>query len=168
MIALGIAGWSGAGKTTLATALIGIFTRGGLAVSSIKHAHHDLAFDRPGKDSYRHAEAGSREVILAANGGFALFSRAPAPGPEALLGRLAPVDLVLVEGFRDYAIPKLEVYRPALGKPPLWTGMAMLAVASDEAVEGCPVPVLDLNDPSGIADFLADALGLENYARAEE
>jgi molybdopterin-guanine dinucleotide biosynthesis protein B len=168
MIALGLAGWSGAGKTTLAAALIGIFTRGGLAVSSIKHAHHDLVFDRPGKDSYRHAEAGAREVILAANGGFALFSRAVAPGPVELLSRLAPVDLVLIEGFRDYAVPKLEVYRPALGKPPLWTSMKMLAVASDGVVEGCPVPVLDLNDPAGIADFLAGALGLESYARAEE
>jgi molybdopterin-guanine dinucleotide biosynthesis protein B len=75
---------------------------------------------------------------------------------------------VLIEGFRDYAVPKLEVYRPALGKPPLWTSMKMLAVASDGVVAGCPVPVLDLNDPVGIADFLAGALGLESYARAEE
>ena len=87
--------------------------------------------DKPGKDSYQHAEAGALEVILAVSNGFALFSRQQeAPLPE-LLERLLPVDLVLVEGFKNYSMPKLEVYRPSVGKPPLWPEMDVLAVVSD-------------------------------------
>ena len=124
MISLGVVGWSGSGKTTLLTALIPIFVQRGVRVSSIKHAHHELPLDKPGKDSFRHAQAGASEVILATNGGFALFSSKPAPELPDLLRRLLPVDLVLVEGFKNYGIPKLEVYRPSLGKPPLWPEMA--------------------------------------------
>jgi molybdopterin-guanine dinucleotide biosynthesis protein B len=160
MIALGIVGSSGSGKTTLLTALIAIFTARGLAVSSVKHAHHDLTFDRPGKDSFLHAQAGAQEVILAADNGFALFSQAKQIGLARLLERLAPVDLVLVEGFKGYDLPRLEVYRPALGKPPLWPAVEMLAVASDEALPGCTVPVLDVAAPLAVADFLMTALGL--------
>ncbi len=165
MKVLGIAGWSGSGKTALVTALIPCLRARGFSVSTIKHAHHDLALDQPGKDSYRHREAGAAEVILAGAAGFALFSAQPVePGLEALLTRLAPVDLVLVEGFRAYDFPKIEVYRPALGKPAMWPEMAVLAVASDAAVPGCPVPVLDLNAPETIADFALAALGLNTRA----
>ncbi len=161
MIVLGIAGWSGSGKTTLLTALAGIFTQQGLRVSSIKHAHHDLPLDRPGKDSYRHAEAGAEEVILATGRGFALFSKQEGVPLKALLARLKPVDLVLVEGFKDDNIPKLEVYRPSLGKPPLWPRMQLLAVASDASLADCPLPVLDLANPPAIADFISGAVGLK-------
>ncbi len=168
MVALGIVGWSGSGKTTLLTALIAIFRQRRFSVSSVKHAHHDLAFDRPGKDSFRHAQAGAEEVILASDNGFALFSTQARPGLPALLERLAPVDLVLVEGFKSYNIPKLEVYRPSLGQPPLWDQMDVLAVASDEALPACPVPVINLQSPGAVADFLVTALRLNSLSRATE
>jgi molybdopterin-guanine dinucleotide biosynthesis adapter protein len=168
MIALGIVGWSGSGKTTLLTALITILTRRGLRVSSVKHAHHALALDKPGKDSFRHAQAGAREVILATSGGFALYSSQPEGDLSALLARLSPVDLVLVEGFKDYGIAKLEVFRPSLGKSPLWPGMDVLAVASDVPLTDCPVPVLSLDDPEAVADFLMARLPLNNSSGAGE
>jgi molybdopterin-guanine dinucleotide biosynthesis protein B len=164
MMALGIVGWSGSGKTTLLTALVSIFTQRGVRVSTVKHAHHDLAFDQPGKDSFRHAQAGAQEVMLASNSGFALFSSQAELGLAALIERLVPVDLVLVEGFKNYPdLPKLEVYRPALGRPPLWPKMPMLAVISDEALPECPAPVLSLQSPGVIADFVARTLGLERF-----
>ena len=168
MIALGVVGWSGSGKTTLLTALISIFTQRGVAVSSIKHAHHDLTLDQPGKDSSRHAQAGAKEVILASNNGFALFSSKREVGLPALLERLAPVDLVLVEGFKNYDIPKIEVYRPVLGKPPLWPQMDVLAVVSDECLPECPVPVLSLEAPGAVADFLLAAFHLNGDRLAKE
>jgi molybdopterin-guanine dinucleotide biosynthesis protein B len=151
---LGITGASGSGKTTLLTALIVEFRRRGLKISSIKHAHHQLVLDQPGKDSFRHAEAGAEEVALVSSGGFALFNRTPAPDLHAVLARLAPVDLVLVEGFKANITPLLEVFRPSLGHPPLWPDIAMLAVASDADLPDCNVPVLPLGDPAAVADFL--------------
>ncbi len=168
MIALGIVGWSGSGKTTLLTGLVRVFRARGLTVSTVKHAHHDLPLDRPGKDSFLHAEAGAGEVILASGAGFALFAHGARPGLAGLLERLKPVDLVLVEGFKGDDIQKLEVYRPALGEPPLWPGMKMLAVASDVALADCPVPVLGLGEVDAIADFLQDALGLNRMSAARE
>jgi len=159
LLALGIVGWSGSGKTTLLTALIPLLRARGLTVSSIKHAHHDLPLDRPGKDSFRHAEAGAEEVILATGGGFALFSRQQ-PDLAALLARLHTVDIVLVEGFKNDAIPKIEVHRPSLGKPPLWPDMPVLAVAADAPLPDCPVPVLALDAVSAIADFITAAFRL--------
>ncbi len=168
MKVLGIVGWSGSGKTTLLTALIPCFTARGMRVSTIKHAHHAVSLDVPGKDSHRHREAGAAEVILAGSAGFALFSEhrgAPEPGLEGLLARLAPVDLVLVEGFRSYALAKIEVFRPALGKPPMWPETEVLAVASEARLDDCPVPVLKLGAPDEIADFALAALGLNQPAR---
>lgn len=166
--ALGIVGWSGSGKTTLLTALIPALRARGLKISSVKHAHHDLPLDRPGKDSARHAEAGAEEVILASARGYALFSYQRDTALSDLLARLRPVDLVLVEGFKGYEIPKLEVHRPSVGKPPLWTSMQVIAVASDEKLPDCPVPVLDLGDAQGIADFLISALGLNQMVQTKE
>ncbi len=163
MKVLGIVGWSGSGKTTLLTAMIARLAARGLTVSTIKHAHHALELDRPGKDSYRHRHAGAEETILANAARFALFSEhrdKPEPDLGDLLARLAPVDLVLVEGFKSYAFPKLEVYRPALGKPPLWPEMAVMAVASDEGLPGCTLPVLNLNEAAAVTDFVLRQLGL--------
>ncbi len=162
MKVFGLIGWSGSGKTTLLTALIPCFAARGLSVSTIKHAHHALQLDQPGKDSHRHRQAGAAETMLAHAAGFALFAgqHGAEPGLEALLARLAPVDLVLLEGFRDYDIPKLEVYRPALTKPPLWRKMAVMAVASDVPLPDCPHQVLNLNAPPEIADFVFLHLGL--------
>jgi molybdopterin-guanine dinucleotide biosynthesis protein B len=166
---LGIIGWSGSGKTTLLTALIPCFMQRGLRVSTIKHAHHRFELDQPGKDSYRHRQAGAQEVIVANDAQFALFHehRGAAPGLAALLQRLEPVDLVLVEGFKGDPVPKLEVYRAELGRPPLWPETAMLAVAADGAVQDCPYPVLPLNRPAAIADFMMKRLALEPQPSVE-
>ncbi len=162
MIPLGITGWSGSGKTTLITALIPILRARGLTVSTIKHAHHAVPLDKPGKDSFRHTEAGATETILATNAGFALIAPHGETPLDVLLTRLAPVDLVLVEGFKTALIPKLEVHRPALGKPPLWPDTTVLAVASDAPLPACAAPVLPLGQPDEIADFLIRILGLNS------
>ncbi|MGE5492035.1 MAG: molybdopterin-guanine dinucleotide biosynthesis protein B [Actinomycetota bacterium] len=163
MKAFGIAGYSGSGKTTLLEKLIPELTGRGLKVSVIKHAHHGFDIDRPGKDSYRHREAGATEVLISCGERWALMHelRTEAePSLADLLGRLAPCDLVLVEGFKTEPIPKLEVYRPANGKPPLYPERKdIVAVASDVQVDGS-VPRLDVNDPAAIADFILDFLDL--------
>jgi molybdopterin-guanine dinucleotide biosynthesis protein B len=156
-VVLGVAGWSGAGKTTLIEAVLPRLTAAGLAVSTIKHAHHGAELDRPGKDSWRHREAGAREVLVATPGRWALIHEEPGAEPDlpALLGRLSPVDLVLVEGFRRYPFSKLEVYRPALGKPPLWPEWpGVAAVASDVPLPDCHRPVLPLGDSGRIAAWI--------------
>ena len=117
---LGLAGWSGSGKTTLLTALLPLLTARGLRVSTVKHAHHGFDLDQPGKDSWRHREAGAHEVMIASSRRWALLheNEGEEPSLAALLARLSPVDLVLVEGFKSYPHPKLEVHRPALGRGP--------------------------------------------------
>lgn len=162
MRVLTLSGWSGSGKTTLLVALIPLFMQRGITVSSIKHAHHNAPLDQPGKDSFRHAEAGAQEVILTTESGFALFSRAPTKLAD-LLPRLAPVDLVIVEGFKTEPLSRLAVYRPVLGKPPPWPDTHLLAVASDVALNDCPVPVMALDKPNEIVDFLILKLGLNPH-----
>ena len=154
---LGIAGWSGAGKTTLIEAVLPRLRDAGLVVSTVKHAHHGADLDRPGKDSWRHRQAGAREVLLTTPGGWALIheAAAPEPGLHELLTRMAPVDLVLVEGFRRSPIPKLEVYRESLGKPPLWPDWPdIAAVASDLPLRSCDRPVLQLDETAAITSWI--------------
>ncbi len=163
MKVLGIVGWSGSGKTTLIEALLPRLRGFGLSVSTVKHAHHGFDMDRPGKDSHRHRLAGARETLVVSGTRWALLHEAGgdlAPLP-ALLDRLAPVDLVLVEGFKTHPFPKLEVYRSALGKPPIWPGEAAVeAIATDAAgmgaVRAAPehMSVLDLNEPDAIAAWV--------------
>lgn len=121
MNVLGIAGWSGSGKTTLILSLIGELCRRGVRVSTIKHAHHKVEIDTPGKDSYEHRAAGAYEVMLITGKRFALMHDFPNPEEETplydLVAKMAPVDLLLIEGFKSYAHPKLEVHRPSVGKP---------------------------------------------------
>lgn len=159
MKVFGFAGYSGAGKTTLIEKLIPRFTARGLTVSLIKHTHHDFDLDQPGKDSYRHRQAGAREVLLTCDKRWVLMHElrgAPEPTLEAQLAVLSPCDLVLVEGFKQTPISKLEVYRPVLGRPPLWPeNRSIVAVASDDPIV-CPLPRLDLNDPEAIARFILD------------
>ncbi|MBI4985549.1 MAG: molybdopterin-guanine dinucleotide biosynthesis protein B [Rhodocyclales bacterium] len=163
MKAFGFAGYSGAGKTTLIEALIPRFTARGLRVSLIKHTHHNFDFDRPGKDSFRHREAGAGEVMLVCDQRWAILRELrgePEPGFEEQLARLSPCDLVLVEGFKYSPIPKLEVHRPANGKPYIWTeNPDVIAVASDVVLD-IPKPLLDLNDRDRIAAFILDYVGL--------
>jgi molybdopterin-guanine dinucleotide biosynthesis protein B len=154
---LGIVGWSGSGKTTLLTALIPRLRARGLTVSTVKHAHHGFDMDRPGKDTYRHREAGAREVLVATAHRWALLHEVAGQEPDlpALLARMAPVDLVLVEGFKTHEFPKLEVHRPALGKPPIWPDWPdVAAVATDAPLPGCERTVLALNDPEAIAAWI--------------
>lgn len=154
----GLAGWSGSGKTTLVCALIPALVRRGLSVSTMKHAHHDFDIDKPGKDSYEHRRAGATEVLVASGNRWALMHElrgTPEPGSEELLRHMAPVDLVLIEGFKRESHDKLEVHRPALGKPLLAAeDPRVVAVASDAPLDGLAVPRLDLDDVEAIADFI--------------
>ena len=155
MRALGVVGWSGAGKTTLITAVLPLLAARGLRVATVKHTHHDFDLDRPGKDSFRHREAGAGEVLLVGGVRWALLHEGPPPPLGRLLSRLAPVDLVLVEGFRQEALPKIEVFRASLGRPPLWPERQdIVAIAADppETVEGRVS--LTLSNPETVAFWI--------------
>ncbi len=159
---LGLTGWSGSGKTTLLTALLPILVARGLTVSTIKHAHHGFDLDQPGKDSWRHRMAGAREVMISSGRRWALMHELDGPEPALpeLLARLAPVDLVVVEGFKANPHPKIEVFRPALGRPPIWPGRDdIVAIAADAALTA-DRPVLPLNEAATIADWAIGRLGL--------
>lgn len=162
MKVFGIAGYSGSGKTTLLEKILPRFVALGLRVSVIKHTHHDFDIDKPGKDSYRHREAGASEVLIASGTRWVLMNElrgAPEPTLEEYLERFSPCDLVLVEGFKQQAIPKLEVHRPSAGKPPLWPDNPnIVAVASDALPLDCPLPTLDLDDADAIVRFILDTL----------
>lgn len=167
MKVFGIAGRSGSGKTTLLEKLIPILKGKGLTVSIIKHAHHAFDIDRPGKDSYRHREAGAEEVLLACNSRWVLMHEVrdeKEPDLEELLSRLAPCDLVLVEGFKQEPVPKLEVHRPALGQPPLYPERSdILAVATDTLLH-TNLAQLPLNDPEAIVTYIMGQLKLEEQS----
>lgn len=158
---LGIVGWSGSGKTTLITALLPVLRARGLRISTVKHAHHGFDMDRPGKDTFRHRVAGAHEVLVTSTRRWALLHEVDGPEPRLpdLLTRLEPVDLVLVEGFKTHPFPKLEVHRPALGRPPIWpTEPEVVGVASDTVGLDCPRPVLPLNDHTAIATWILDTI----------
>jgi len=159
----GLAGWSGSGKTTLLTALIPELRARGLTVSTIKHAHHDFDIDRPGKDSWRHREAGATEVMVSSSRRWALMHElrdAPEPALDALVAQMSPVDLLLIEGFKAHPHPKLEVHRPSVGMKLLYPNDPdIVAIASDEAIPA-PLPLLPLNDVAGIAGFILDHFGV--------
>ena len=160
----GLAGWSGSGKTTVLVRLVPLLAGRGLRVSTVKHAHHGFDIDHPGKDSYRHRGAGATEVLVASAKRWALIHElheAPEPELAELLARMTPVDLVLIEGFKRDRHPKLEIWRRSNGKPLLCLDDPhIVAVASDEPVEGLPVPRLDLNDPDALARFIIGHCGL--------
>lgn len=156
---IGLAGWSGSGKTTLITRLIPLLTARGVTVSTIKHAHHGFDIDKPGKDSYEHRNAGAREVLVASGNRWALMHElrgAREPDLRELLTKLAPVDLVIVEGFKQTTPVKIEVHRSSLGKPYLYPNdPAVVAVASDVPVPPpSTIPTLALDDIETIADFV--------------
>jgi molybdopterin-guanine dinucleotide biosynthesis adapter protein len=169
MRVIGLAGWSGAGKTTLLTKVIPRLVARGCTVSTVKHAHHAFDVDQPGKDSHTHRLAGATEVLVGSAKRWALVHElrgAPEASLGTLLAKLAPVDLVLVEGFKREAHPKLEVYRAAIGKPLLHPDdPAIVAVASDAALPTARVPVVMLDDVDGIVDILlAQAAPLDDVA----
>jgi molybdopterin-guanine dinucleotide biosynthesis adapter protein len=161
----GLAGWSGSGKTTLLVALVPALIRRGLRVSTLKHVHHSIDLDQPGKDTHRHRLAGATEVVLLSPTRWTLMHELREerePTPADLLPHMTPVDLLLIEGFKRAAHDKLEVHRPAVGKPLLCTqDPRTVAVASDEALADLPVPFLWLDDVDGIAEFIIRHCGLE-------
>lgn len=158
MRVFGITGWKDQGKTTLVTALVSYFTAAGLRVSTVKHAHRDMDIDQPGRDSHRHRQAGAAEVLLASSERLAIMTElrgAEPPHLPALLARLSPVDLVLVEGFKSADHPKIEVYREDRGAPPLALTLPTIrAVAGVSGGHPLPVPLLPLDDIPRIAAFV--------------
>lgn len=157
MKVIGIAGYSGSGKTTLIEKLIPVFVKQGLRVSLVKHAHHEFDVDQPGKDSYRHRVAGCHEVLVSSAVRWAQMHElrgAPELSLAQAVQRLSPCDLVLIEGFKTAAIPKLEVYRGSVGKPLLHPhDPHIVAIATDEALV-TPLPRFDIGDLAAIVDFI--------------
>lgn len=159
----GVTGWKNSGKTGLMERLITEFTKRGLTVSSIKHAHHSFDIDHPGRDSYRHRDAGAQQVLLASRNRWALMHELrdeDEPQLIDLLKKLSPVDLVLIEGYKRDRHPKIEAHRKETGQPLIAPDDdTIIAVASDVNLD-VKIPVLDLNDTGAIADFIADFLDL--------
>ena len=154
----GLAGWSGAGKTSLMVRLLPELVGRGLSVSTMKHAHHAFDVDTPGKDSFEHRRAGATEVLVTSANRWALMHElrgAPEAHMEELVARMTPVDLLLIEGFKHHAHDKLEVFRRDMGKPLLCVAdPRVVAVASDGAVPEARVPVIALDETRAIADFI--------------
>jgi len=165
----GVTGWKDAGKTGLMERLVAEICARGFSVSTIKHAHHATEIDHPGRDSFRHREAGAREVIVASPVRWALMHElrgSEAPTLDALLARLSPVDLVLIEGYKRAPHPKIEAHRPETGRPllahdnPTVRAVASKALPSDPVLAGLRVPVLALDDTALVADFILREVGL--------
>jgi molybdopterin-guanine dinucleotide biosynthesis adapter protein len=158
MKVFGITGWKNTGKTTLTERLVAEMVGRGLRVSTVKHAHHDAQIDQPGRDSHRHRMAGAGQVILASPRRWALMTElapaAPEPPLEALLARLDPCDLVLVEGYKSAAHPKIETYRAAIGRDLLAAGNPSIRAIARDVPLAHPLPQFDLNDIAAIATFI--------------
>jgi molybdopterin-guanine dinucleotide biosynthesis protein B len=168
---IGLAGWSGSGKTTLITKAIPRLIARGCKISTLKHAHHGFDLDQPGKDSFFHRSAGATEVIISSAKRFAVLHELrdePEWNLSALLTKISPVDLVLIEGFKRDKFPKLEIHRIENGKPLLQPDDPhIVAIASDQPLPAAKVPVLDLNDIEAIVDLLLErALPLAGLAAA--
>jgi molybdopterin-guanine dinucleotide biosynthesis adapter protein len=165
MKVLGLGGWSGSGKTTLLAKLIPELVRRGIAVSTMKHAHHGFDVDQPGKDSYVHRAAGATEVLIGSEKRWALMHElrtGPEPSAIELARHMTPVDLLLIEGFKREPHDKLEIYRAENGKPLLANqDPSYVAILTDSSVAGAQVPVIDLNDVHAIADFIVGHCGLK-------
>jgi len=164
MKVVGFAGFSGSGKTTLVETLVQHFVLDGLRVSVLKHAHHRFDIDHPGKDTWRHREAGAYEVLAASDTLIALQRRLPQPqelGVPELLPMLDPeVDWVFVEGFKHARLPKVEVWRASTGRPLCYPGDAQILALATDSPQHLPAPapaaILDINTPSAVAAWLLD------------
>jgi len=171
MRVFGIVGWSGSGKTTLLSRLIPALVGQGVRVSTIKHAHHGFDIDEPGKDSHTHRIAGATEVMVGSGLRWALMHELrdePEPDLAELLARMSPVDLVLVEGFKRGAHPKLEVHRQQTGKTLLQPGDPRIVGVASDTVLNLEVPVLDIDQITGIAGFvLAHAIPVSAVGQIE-
>jgi molybdopterin-guanine dinucleotide biosynthesis protein B len=161
---IGIAGWKKSGKTTLTVRLIEEFTRRGLKVASIKHAHHEFQVDDQQTDSARHRRAGAGEVVVVGGKRWAMIHELkdePEPNLEEIFSWLSPSDLVIVEGYKTARIPKIEARRPAQQdrRPLALHDPTIIAIASDHETEHGELPLFSLDDISGIADFIDKAVG---------
>ncbi len=168
MKTFGLMGWSGSGKTTLVVKLLPELIGRGLRVSTMKHTHHNFDMDKPGKDSYQHRLAGAEEVLVTSSKRWALLHELRGdkePEIDNLIAIMTPVDLLLIEGFKSYPHKKMEVFRPSVGKPLLCVDdPSVVAVASDGPLPqaaAAGVPVFDLEDVAGVADFIVDFCRLE-------
>ncbi len=169
MKVFGLVGWSGSGKTTLMVRLLPELTGRGVAVSTMKHAHHDFDVDKPGKDSYEHRAAGATEVMVSSSRRWALMHEnrdGREPTTDELIRRMSPVDLLLIEGFKHHDHDKLLIHRAANERPPPLEAEdpSVVAIASDTAIESAGLPVFDLDDVAAIADFILRHCGLEERA----
>jgi len=160
----GVTGWKNSGKTHLMVRLVTEMTRRGLIVSTIKHAHHATDIDHPGRDSFRHREAGAQEVIVASPGRWALMHElrgAAEPALAELMARLSPCDLVLVEGYKREPHPKIEAHRAETGRPLIaFDNPTIRAVASDAQPDGLNLPLFHHDDTAAITDFILREVGL--------
>ncbi len=159
----GVIGWKNTGKTGLMERLVAEIAGRGLSVSTVKHAHHGVDVDRPGRDSHRHRVAGAREVLLASASRWALMHElrgTPEPALPALLARLSPVDLILVEGYRHAPHPKVETHRASAGHPLIAPGDPLVRALASDVPLPLDRPVFDLNDTAGIAAFILREVGL--------
>lgn len=174
MKVFGVVGWKNSGKTTLVERLVAEIVGRGVSVSTIKHAHHAFDIDHPGKDSFRHRQAGAREVLVSSGKRWALMhelrSRGDEPGLTELLAKLAPVDLALIEGYKRDQHPKIEAHRVATGHPLIAPEeLSVRALATDAGPDavletGRALPRFDLDDVAGIASFILDETGLAVHA----
>lgn len=159
----GIVGWKNSGKTGLVERLVAEITGRGISVSTVKHAHHHFDVDQPGKDSFRHRAAGAEQVVLSSGKRWVLMSElrgAAEPPLETLLGKLDPVDLVLIEGYKRDGHPKVEAHRAATGQPLLAAeDPTVRAVASDSAPD-VPCRLFHLDSTDEIASFILNETGL--------
>lgn len=164
----GLVGRSGSGKTTLMVSLLPALRRRGLRVSTLKQAHPGFDIDKPGKDSFRHREAGAEEVMLVSGTRWALMHEIrdeAEPSLEELVSHMSPIDLLLIEGFHSQGHPAIEVHRPSEGHALIWQpGSDIVAVASDERLPHLGVPHLDLDDADAIATFMIAHLSFSTTA----
>jgi molybdopterin-guanine dinucleotide biosynthesis protein MobB len=160
---MGLAAWSGAGKTQLLKKIIPLLKQQGLRLALIKHAHHDFDIDHPGKDSHVLRQAGATQVLIASNRRWAMMTE-QAQNPDPCLADLLPhlaheqLDLILVEGFRHEAFPKIEVYRPALAKPLLYPNDPHIIAIATDGQQKHPLPTFDLNQPRQLTQFIQNLI----------
>ena len=160
----GFAGWSGSGKTTLIEQLIPRFVRHGLTVSLIKHAHHSFDVDHPGRDSWRHRQAGCKEVLVSSEARWVIIHELrgePESPLDEQIKRISPCDLLLVEGYKRHAMPKLEIWREENGKPLLHPEDEHIVAVAADTVLDVRLPRFDLSDYDAIGDFILSYNGFK-------
>lgn len=160
----GVTGCKNTGKTGLIERLVKEFVIRGVTISTIKHAHHDTDIDQPGRDSHRHREAGAHQVVLSTKHRWAVMTElrdAPEADLKSIIRSLEPVQLTLIEGYKNDPHPKIETFRLAISKPLLaLTNSSIKGIASDSPIPGLKIPIFDLNDTGKIADFISEEVRL--------